>query len=46
MGKVEHHDIRGFQLTRQTRILYRIKDNKVIILSFFDARQDPEKKLG
>jgi hypothetical protein len=46
MGQVENNDIRGFQLSRQTRILYRIKDNKIIILSFFDVRQDPKKKLG
>jgi plasmid stabilization system protein ParE len=46
MGQVESNDIRGFQLSRQTRILYRIRDNKIIILSFFDVRQDPKKKLG
>jgi hypothetical protein len=45
MGQVENNDIRGFQLSRQTRILYRIRDNKIIILSFFDVRQDPKKKL-
>jgi plasmid stabilization system protein ParE len=28
MGQVENNDIRGFQLSRQTRILYRIRDNK------------------
>ena len=46
MGQVENNDIRGFQLSRQTRILYRIRDNKIIILSIFDVRQDPKKKLG
>lgn len=46
MGQVESNDIRGFQLSRQTRIFYRIRDNKIIILSFFDVRQDPKKKLG
>jgi plasmid stabilization system protein ParE len=46
MGQVENNDIRGFQLSRQTRTLYRIRDNKIIILSFFDVRQDPKKKLG
>lgn len=45
MGQVESNDIRGFQLTWQTRILYRIRDNKIVILSFFDVRQDPKKKL-
>lgn len=46
MGQVEKDDIRGFQLSSQTRILYRIRDNKIVILSFFDVRQDPKKKLG
>lgn len=46
MGQVENKDIRGFQLSRQTRILYRIRDNKIIVLSFFDVRQNPKKKLG
>jgi plasmid stabilization system protein ParE len=45
MGSIENKDIRGFQLTRQTRILYRIRENKIIILSFFDVRQNPKKKL-
>ncbi|MDI1324900.1 MAG: type II toxin-antitoxin system RelE/ParE family toxin [Algoriphagus sp.] len=45
IGQVEKNDIRGFQLSPQTRILYRIRDNKIIILSFFDVRQDPDKKL-
>ncbi|MBX2962336.1 MAG: type II toxin-antitoxin system RelE/ParE family toxin [Cyclobacteriaceae bacterium] len=46
MGQAENNDIRGFQLSRLTRILYRIRDNKIIILSFFDVRQDPKKKSG
>jgi len=45
MGQIENNDIRGFQLSPQTRILYRIRDNKIIVLSFFDVRQDPKKKL-
>jgi plasmid stabilization system protein ParE len=46
MGQVEKDDIRGFQLSHQTRMLYRIKDEKIIILAFFDVRQNPNKKLG
>ena len=41
IGHVEESDIRGFQLSPQTRILYRIRNEKIIILSFFDGRQDP-----
>ena len=45
MGQIENSDIRGFQLTKHTRILYRLRDNKIIILSFFDVRQNPKKKF-
>jgi plasmid stabilization system protein ParE len=45
MGQVEKNDIRGFQLSPQTRMLYRIRDEKIIILAFFDVRQNPNKKL-
>ena len=47
MGTVEvpKKQIRGFQLTKQTRILYRIKGEKIIVLAFFDVRQNPKKKL-
>ena len=47
MGSVEFPDkqIRGFQLSKQTRILYRIKNKNIILLAFFDARQNPKKKL-
>ena len=44
MGPVENNDIRGFQLSQQTRILYRIKEQKIIILSLFDVRQNPKRK--
>ena len=46
IGQVEKNDIRGLLLTPHTRILYRIRDKKLIILSFFDVRQDPNKKLS
>lgn len=45
IGMVENSDIRGFQLSPQTRILYRIRGNKMIILSFFDVRKNPKKKF-
>ncbi|MBS1545068.1 MAG: type II toxin-antitoxin system RelE/ParE family toxin [Bacteroidetes bacterium] len=45
MGQIENGEIRGFQLSPQTRILYRITDNRIIILSFFDTRQDPAKRM-
>ena len=45
IGQIEKDEIRGFRLTRQTRILYRIKGEKIIILAFFDVRQNPKKKF-
>lgn len=46
IGFIELTDkqIRGFQLTKQTKIFYRIKDEAIIILAFFEVRQDPRKK--
>ena len=41
---VEEKQIRGFQLTKQTRVFYRIKSDRIIILTFFDVRQNPSKK--
>ncbi len=46
IGSVEviEKQIRGFQLTKQTRVFYRIKGEIIVILTFFDVRQDPKKK--
>ena len=48
MGGIElpEKQIRGFQLTKQTRTLYRIKKQNIIILAFFDVRQNPKKKFN
>lgn len=47
MGSVElaEKGIRGFQVAKQTRVFYRIKGGKIIILNFFEVRQDPKKKF-
>lgn len=42
--EVAEKGIRGFQFSKQTRIFYRIKGNKIIILALFDVRQHPNKK--
>ena len=46
IGVVEviEKQIRGFQLTKQTRVFYRVNGERIIILAFFDVRQDPKKK--
>jgi plasmid stabilization system protein ParE len=46
MGSVENKKlgIRGFVVVKQVSVFYRIKENKVIILNFFDNRKNPKKK--
>jgi plasmid stabilization system protein ParE len=46
IGTIEHKEkrIRGFTIYKQINIFYKISDNKLIILNFFDNRQSPEKK--
>jgi plasmid stabilization system protein ParE len=34
----------GFQLTKQIRVFYRIKASRIIIIVFFDVRQNPKKR--
>jgi plasmid stabilization system protein ParE len=42
--EVAEKQIRGFQLTKQTRVFYRIKGERIIVLTFFDVRQNPKKR--
>lgn len=44
--EVPEKGIRGFQLTKHTRVFYRIKTEQIIILSVFDVRQNPKKRPG
>lgn len=43
--EVKDKNIRGFLISKQVRLFYRIKNNEIIFLSFFDTRLNPEKKL-
>lgn len=47
MGVIEVHEkqIRGFQLTKQTRIFYRIEGKRIILLTFFEVRQNQKKNF-
>ena len=36
--------IRGFALTKQVTIFYKIDSNQIILLDIFDNRSDPKKK--
>jgi plasmid stabilization system protein ParE len=40
----ESKRIRSFGLHQHVRIFYRIKNQKIVILSLFDTRQHPNKK--
>ncbi len=42
--EIKEKKLRGFQLTKQTRIFYRIKNDQIILLTFFDSRQDPNRR--
>lgn len=46
IGKMEIQEkgIRGFVISRQTTVLYRIKSETIILLKFFDNRQHPIKR--
>lgn len=46
IGSIENknEEVRGFTIVRQVNVFYKIKENKVIILDFFDNRLSPSKK--
>jgi len=46
IGTIEHKEkeIRGFTFVKQINVFYKVSDNKLIILNFFDNRQSPAKK--
>ena len=46
MGSIEHREkqIRGFVITKHNTLFYRAEETRLILLHFFDNRQDPKKK--
>lgn len=42
--EIVKNDLRSFVISRQITVFYRIKDNTIILLKFFDTRQHPRKK--
>lgn len=46
IGPIQNPDrnIRGFTLTKQTTIFYRLDNNKIILLNFFNNRQRKARK--
>ncbi len=37
--------VRQILITRHNRLFYRISGDKIILLDFFDTRQDPSKRI-
>ena len=46
LGTVENKDkqIRGFPIVKQVNLFYKIEKGRIILLSFFDNRQNPQKR--
>jgi plasmid stabilization system protein ParE len=46
LGTIENEEkgIRGFTIVKQVNLFYTVKENQIILLNFFDNRQNPEKK--
>jgi len=46
MGTIENYEkqIRGFVITKHNTLYYRIEGDELILLSFFDNRQNPKKR--
>lgn len=48
IGALENKEkqIRGFVITKHNTVFYRVENDKIILLNFFDNRQHPEKKTS
>jgi len=46
LGSLENEEkgIRGFTIVKQVNLFYTISGDKIVLLNFFDNRQNPEKK--
>lgn len=46
LGSLENEEkgIRGFTIVKQVNLFYTIRGDKIVLLNFFDNRQNPEKK--
>ncbi len=46
IGTIENKGkgIRGFTIVKQINVFYRISGNRIILLNFFNNRQNPKKK--
>jgi plasmid stabilization system protein ParE len=42
--QVKEKAIRGFVLIKQVIVFYKVQGSSIILIDFFDTRQDPKKK--
>lgn len=42
--QIKNKEIRGFVLVKQITIFYTFNENQLVLLKFFDNRQNPSKK--
>jgi plasmid stabilization system protein ParE len=40
----EEKEIRGLTIVKQVNVFYKVKDDQLIVLNFFDNRKDPKEK--
>lgn len=40
----KHLNIRGFVVVKQATLFYQVRDTKIILLGFYDNRQDPKER--
>lgn len=43
--EVREENIRGFLISKQVRLFYRIKSKNIVLMNFFDTRLNPKKRL-
>lgn len=46
IGTIENREkkIRGFTIVKQINIFYQVRENKIVLLDFYDNRQNPSQK--
>ncbi len=46
IGTIENREkeIRGFTIVKQINIFYQVRENKIVLLDFYDNRQNPNQK--
>lgn len=43
--EIPEKNIRAIIITKHLKLFYRVEDIEVILLNFFDTRQNPDKKI-